>query len=74
MPAARYDGQSLGDFMGNALEEFISKLRNSDKKHEIDLAEMFPPEKIERIMKKEVRRYREALNKKWENWLDAVRR
>ena len=34
--------------------------------------EMFPPERIERIKKKELRRFQEAQDRKWENWKKAV--
>lgn len=36
------------------------------------LLRMFPPERLERIMKKEARRYKAALRKKWDHWLEAV--
>lgn len=38
------------------------------------LLKMFPKERIERIMKKEARRYKAALEKKWRKWLEAVSR
>ena len=34
--------------------------------------EMFPPERIKAIKRKELRRFREAQDKKWENWRKAV--
>ncbi len=36
------------------------------------LLRMFPPERVERIMRKEARKYKEALKKKWDNWFRAV--
>jgi len=58
----------------NALEEFIHKLRGSSKQHEVELAERFPPEKIEQIKRKELRRFREAQDKKWQNWFKGISR
>jgi hypothetical protein len=57
---------------GSGLEEFIARLKGSEKKHEIELARMFPPERIEQIKKKELRRYKATQDKKWENWLEGV--
>ena len=54
------------------LEEFIAKLKGSEKKHEVELARMFPPERIEQIKKKELRRYQAAQDEKWRRWLEAV--
>jgi len=36
------------------------------------LLKMFPPERLERIMRKEARKYKQALKKKWTNWFGAV--
>lgn len=36
------------------------------------LEELFPPERIEAIKKKELRRYRQAQDKKWRNWIKSV--
>lgn len=36
------------------------------------LLKMFPPERLDRIMKKEARKYKDALKKKWGNWFRAV--
>jgi len=36
------------------------------------LQQLFPPDKIERIKNKELRRYKLAQDKKWANWLEAV--
>ena len=38
------------------------------------LLKMFPQKRIERIMKKEARRYKAALEKKWRKWMEAVSR
>ena len=56
------------------LEEFITKLGGSEKKHEADLAKMFPPERIEQIKRRELRRYKAAQDKKWQNWMEKVSR
>jgi len=37
-----------------------------------ELLRMFPPERIERIKKKELRKYKNAQDKKWRNYLDSV--
>ncbi len=37
-----------------------------------NLLKMFPPERIERIKKKELRRYKAAQDRKWRNYLESV--
>ena len=37
-----------------------------------ELLKMFPPKRIEKLMEKEARRYKNALRKKWDRWLEAV--
>ncbi len=37
-----------------------------------ELLAMFPPKRLAKIMKKELRRYREAQKKKWARWFQAV--
>ena len=53
---------------GSKLGEFVARLRGSE------LARQFPPERIEQIKKKELRRYKLAQDKKWQNWLENVSR
>lgn len=36
------------------------------------LLKLFPPERLERIKKKELRKYEAAQDKKWRNYLEAV--
>ena len=38
------------------------------------LQQLFPPDKIEGIKNKELRRYKLAQDKKWANWMEAVSR
>ena len=38
------------------------------------LRDMFPPERIAEIKKKELQRYHQAQKKKWDNWIEAVSR
>jgi len=38
------------------------------------LLRMFPPGRIKKLMEKEARRYKAALEKKWRNYLAAVNR
>ncbi len=54
------------------LEEFITKLKGSEKKHEVELVKMFPPERLEKIKVRELRRYKAAQDKKWQNWMEGV--
>ena len=56
------------------LESLVQRLRGSRENHERDLTEMFPPEKIEAIKRRERRRFRETQDKKWANWLSSVSR
>lgn len=37
-----------------------------------ELLKMFSPERLERIKKKELRKYKAALEKKWRNWFTSV--
>lgn len=36
------------------------------------LLAMFPPKRLARIMKRELRRYQQAQKKKWDKWFQAV--
>jgi len=54
------------------LENLLEKLRTSPESHEKDLAQMFPPEKIEAIKRRERWRFREAQDKKWTRWLNSM--
>lgn len=56
----------------NKLENLVERLRASTESRERRLAEMFPPEKIEKIKRRERRRFREAQDKKWANWLTSM--
>jgi len=56
------------------LEEFVDRLKGSEGKHEAELAKMFPPERIEQIKKKELRRYKAAQDEKWRRWFESVSR
>ena len=56
----------------NKLERLARRLKMSSKDRASRLAELFPPEKIERIKRRERRRFREAQDRKWENWLDSM--
>jgi len=53
------------------LEEFIAKLSGKGS-NEARLTERFPAKRIKEIKRKELRRYKAAQDKKWENWLDKV--
>lgn len=37
-----------------------------------ELLKMFPPKRLARIMKRELRRYGQAQKKKWSRWFEAV--
>lgn len=37
-----------------------------------ELLRMFPPERLERIKKKELRKYKAAQGKKWRNYMESV--
>jgi len=37
-----------------------------------DLQAMFPPERIEAIKRRELRRFKQAQDEKWQNWLESV--
>jgi len=54
------------------LDEFIAKLKGSEKKREVELAGIFPPERLHRIKARELRRYRAAQDEKWQRWLESV--
>lgn len=56
------------------LDDFIKKMGKISVKKESDLAKMFPPDRIEQIKKKELRKFKQAQDKKWENWFEGVLR
>ena len=57
------------------LEEFVDRLKGSEKaKHEVELVKMFPPERVEQIKKKELRRYKAAQDEKWRRWFESISR
>ncbi len=56
------------------LEEFIDSLKGSEKKHEVELAKMFPPERIQAIKRKELQKYRASQDEKWRRWFESVSR
>lgn len=37
-----------------------------------ELLKMFPPERMEKIKRRELRRYKQAQEKKWKNWMESV--
>ena len=43
-----------------------------NRAHSSSIEELFPPERIEQIKRKELRRFKQAQGKKWRKWLDAV--
>ena len=56
------------------LEQLVNRLKGSSAPREIGLGEVFSPERIEGIKKRELKRFREAQDKKWRHWLDSVSR
>lgn len=54
-----------------SLEEFIARFSGKSS-HEARVAERFSAKRIKEIKRKELRRYKAAQDKKWENWLEAV--
>lgn len=50
---------------GNGISEISSGVNPG-------LLRMFPPRRLKRIMEKEARKYKQALEKKWANWFGAV--
>ncbi len=58
----------------SSLEELLHRLRGSPESSGSRLSEAFPPEKIAEIKKRELKRFKEAQDKKWRNWTDSVSR
>jgi len=60
-------GRTTSHPQGNPLE-------NPDSPRDVraDLQAMFPPERIEAIKRRELRRFKQAQDKKWQNWLESV--
>ena len=56
------------------LDRLIDRLKGSAVARERDLAGLFPPERIEEIKKRELKRFKEAQDRKWRNWLESVSR
>lgn len=53
-------------------EEVVQEQPDTSNEINPGLLKMFPKERLKRIMGKEARRYKQALEKKWNNWLRAV--
>ena len=58
----------------SSLEQLLRRLRGSPGASDKTLAEVFPPERIAEIKKRERRRFEEAQDKKWRNWIESVSR
>jgi hypothetical protein len=58
----------------SSLEQLLRRLRGSPGSSDNTLAEVFPPERIAEIKKRELRRFEEAQDKKWRNWIESVSR
>ena len=58
----------------SSLEQLVQRLKGSSVPQERKVAEVFPPERIEEIKKRELKRFRETQDKKWRNWLESVSR
>jgi len=58
----------------SSLEQLVQRLRGSSVPQERKVAEVFAPERIEEIKKRELKRFRETQDKKWRNWLESVSR
>lgn len=56
------------------LEELITKLRGGPVRQDSSLPEWFPAEKVSEIKRRELRRFRDAQDKKWRNWIESVSR
>ena len=56
------------------LEEMVERLRGVPGGHKPELPDVFPPERIAEIKKRELKRFKEAQGKKWRNWLESVSR
>jgi len=56
------------------LEELITKLRGYPVRQDSELPELFPAERLNEIKKRELKRFRDAQDKKWQNWLESVSR
>jgi hypothetical protein len=58
----------------SSLEQLLHRLRGSSGSSDNNLAEVFPPERIAEIKKRELSRFKRAQDKKWKNWLESVSR
>ena len=56
------------------LEQLLRRLRGAQISGDNSLAEIFPPERIVEIKKRELRRFKVAQEKKWKKWLESVSR
>lgn len=54
------------------LEKLARRLKGPSD--ETELANMFPPEKVAEIKKRELRRFKASQDKKWRNWFESVSR
>jgi len=58
----------------SSLEQLLRRLQGSPGSSDKTLAEVFPPERIAEIKRRELRRFEKAQDKKWKNWLESVSR
>jgi hypothetical protein len=58
----------------SSLEQLLRRLRGSPESSDNTLAEVFPPERIAEIKRRELRQFKEAQDKKWRNWIESVSR
>ena len=56
------------------LEDLVQRLKGAPAGREPELPGWFPAEKLAEVKKRELRRFREAQDKKWRHWLESVSR
>ena len=56
----------------DSLEQLLARLKGGTASSGSNLAQVFPPERIEKIKKRELARFKNAQDKKWRNWLESV--
>jgi len=56
------------------LEELITKLRGEPVRQATALPEWLSDEKLNEIKRRELRRFKDAQDKKWRNWIESVSR
>ena len=67
-----YEAGSMGESRHDVMTEKQNNVMTLEPCVNPRLKDLFPPEKIAEIKRRELRRYKLAQEKKWDNWMEKV--